>query len=434
MNKEEIPLNHGRHTYLPDFHVIINSEIKEHFLNKAKDKKIKIEDKKIHPFLIQSKILNLNQVIFEVTQDCDLKCKYCIYGDAYHNQRRPAPRDMELQTAKKGIDKVYQIIKNREKREFSVGFFGGEPLLRFDLIKRSIAYAKKVFSEWNLNLFITTNMTILNPEIIKFLFDQKINLNVSLDGPKDIHDAKRVFSDGSGSFDLVIKNLKEIKRINEEYFKNISFTAVYSNDLSIRKVYDFFVGSELLNQNAVLSNWVNKYETDYYERYPYDKKEVNREIDEILDTIMDKARRNKELTIFDQHVIFKYQMLGESLIRKQFTTLANTCLFDSRLYIDVDGKFHVCEKINHKFPFGDVEEGVDFDRATQYINDFAAVNKKICNHCEIRFLCERCIATLASNGIFEPDQKLCDEMKIDAVKKLENYIKLHKNKVIKNEG
>ncbi|MEA3295822.1 MAG: radical SAM protein [Patescibacteria group bacterium] len=134
----------------------------------------------------------MNQLSLEITQNCNLRCKYCVYGEDYFYYRSRSNKEMEYEVTKKGIEYVFNIINERNKKEFSLSFYGGEPLLNFEIIKKIVKYSKKLFNKWKLRFSITTNGTLIDEEIINFLILNNFQVLISLDGPKDVHDAKRI--------------------------------------------------------------------------------------------------------------------------------------------------------------------------------------------------------------------------------------------------
>lgn len=425
-----IALKNGRYLYLDDYNTIINNEIKDFFLRHANGRKLELQEPKIDRDLLESKTLSLKQLLFEVTQGCTLKCKYCIFGDAYKEQRDPSLKKMNFETARKGIDYIYGLLKNRENKELTLSFYGGEPFMNFPLIKEIFSYAGNVFKGWKLKPSATSNLTILNDEIIKFLLENDFELHVSLDGPKEHHDAKRVFHDGGGSFDVIMENLEKIRRADEEYFKKIVFIAVFSNDLSYTDLHLFFSRHPLIKDNIMRINGVNQYGTDYYIRYPYDKKRLLGEIEDLLELLKKKIIEDNPLSPVERFMRTQYRLFSEALQTDKTTTLANSCLFDSRLYIDAGGRFHVCERMNDKFPFGDVDRGLDFEKMKSIADDFKTTVREYCSDCEVRHLCDRCFATFAGDGVFKPDPHHCAQLKKNIAKRMETWLDLKQTGVI----
>lgn len=109
---------------------------------------------------------------------------------------------MDWNTAKKSLD--FLLEHSIDNEIVNIGFYGGEPMIEFDLIKKCIEYAKEIFKGKDIQFSITTNGTLINKKIIRYFVKNKVNLTISLDGPKEVHDKNRRFCNGSGTFDKII--------------------------------------------------------------------------------------------------------------------------------------------------------------------------------------------------------------------------------------
>jgi uncharacterized protein len=348
----------------------------------------------------------------------------------YPFQRLHSNESIDLQAAKDGLDYIYRFIKNRKNKKFSIGFYGGEPLIEIDVIKEIVDYAKRLFKDWELRFNITTNASAMNEKIIDFFIDNRFNVSISIDGPEENHNAKRVFPDGKGTFKTVMDNLEELRNKDENYYiDNVSFSTVYSNDLSLEKLYLFFIENDLVNRNAVRFNRVNSLNTTYYDKYPYDRGKNRREFNKIFNIILGKQKQKEDLFPIEKSIFETFTGLMENLKVKRTTILAGACLFNNRLYIDVNGRFHLCEKMNDKFPFGDVKSGLDFAKMIKIVRDFAGLIKRNCLDCGVRFLCRRCYIHFARDGRFSMDPEFCESQQ-KLFNRLEKILDLKEENVI----
>lgn len=135
-----------------------------------------------------------------ITRRCNMSCTYC-YSDN-------GAADIDEDTARRAVDLAYELVPPGEPLD--LGFFGGEPLLRFDLMKKVVPYVRVKEKQACVQtaLSVTTNGTVVNPDVLRFLREERFAYCVSLDGPRDVHDRYRVFADGSGSFARVTRNLR----------------------------------------------------------------------------------------------------------------------------------------------------------------------------------------------------------------------------------
>ena len=159
-----------------------------------------------------------------ICHDCNLRCRYCFADEgAYHAKRE----FMTLEVAKKAIDFLIENSGNRKVLE--TDFFGGEPLMNFDVVKETVYYAKEQAAKRGKRFLftLTTNGLLLKDDIADFLNKEFENVVLSLDGRKEVHDAVRKTVNGKGSFDLVIENLKNFVKIrgDRHYYVRGTFTA-----------------------------------------------------------------------------------------------------------------------------------------------------------------------------------------------------------------
>ena len=155
-----------------------------------------------------------------MTQNCNFRCKYCVYSGAENSyQRVHSNKVMNWNTARKAIDFLWE--HSIDSKDVNIGFYGGEPLLEFDLIKKAIEYSRKKFMGKEISFSMTTNGTLLTEEIIRFLSKNKVQLVISLDGAKEINDENRVFKNGSGTYDRVIRKIDLIKQIDSVYANSV---------------------------------------------------------------------------------------------------------------------------------------------------------------------------------------------------------------------
>ena len=172
----------------------------------------------------------------ELTHHCNLACKYCAFGEHYDQGRAVTPESLSFDTAKQA---VMQFLSHKPK-EAGIGFYGGEPLLEFDLIKRVVLYAESLARDEDMKLTfsVTTNGTLLTDERIHFLARHKFSVMVSLDGDKESHDRYRVFrsranpEEHGGSFDVVTRNMRRFVELYPDYAgRGIILTLTATSDV-----------------------------------------------------------------------------------------------------------------------------------------------------------------------------------------------------------
>lgn len=166
----------------------------------------------------------IKALCLNIAHDCNLRCKYCFASEGKYNGKREL---MSSETGKRAIDFV--IENSGPRHNIEVDLFGGEPLMNFDAVKEIVKYARGREKECNKNIrfTITTNATLLNDEIMKFIDDEMGNVVLSIDGRKEINDKIRVRYDGTGSFDAImpkIKKMVEMRQDGKQYYVRGTFT------------------------------------------------------------------------------------------------------------------------------------------------------------------------------------------------------------------
>jgi uncharacterized protein len=165
----------------------------------------------------------IKAMCLHIAHDCDLRCGYCFAGTgSFHGERMLMP----FEVGKAALD--FLIENSHERRNLEVDFFGGEPLLNFDVVKQLVAYGRALEKKYDkvFRFTITTNGTALTDEIIDYLNDEMSNVVISIDGRKEVHDAIRKTKDGQGSYDAIIGNAKKFvaRRADKDYFIRGTFT------------------------------------------------------------------------------------------------------------------------------------------------------------------------------------------------------------------
>ena len=192
------------------------------------------------------------QLTLQVTQQCNLRCEYCTYSGIYNRNRTHSSKRMSWEVAKKSID--FFLKRNIAISEIVIGFYGGEPLLEFDLIKKCVKYAKQQVEGKTIVFNMTTNGTLLNDEIVDFLVEHDFKLSISLDGSKSEHDKNRKFLNGQGSFDIIINNIQRIKQRYPEYDQKLTIMTTVNPHIDIDCVLEFFNSSEIFTDKFIMFN------------------------------------------------------------------------------------------------------------------------------------------------------------------------------------
>ncbi|MDX2269320.1 MAG: quinohemoprotein amine dehydrogenase maturation protein [Bryobacter sp.] len=153
----------------------------------------------------------LQTLVINLTNQCNLSCQYCYeYGEDKVATPDGKPKFMEWETAQQSVDFLLREAKGRKSAHIT--FFGGETLMNFPLLKQVVDYADAEGQRAGMALdySLTTNATLLRPEIVEYLAEKRIGVTVSMDGPPELNDKLRVFANGKGSYDVIAPKVKEL--------------------------------------------------------------------------------------------------------------------------------------------------------------------------------------------------------------------------------
>ena len=158
-----------------------------------------------------------------IAHDCNLACKYCFAEEGEYHGRRAL---MSFEVGKKALD--FLIANSGNRRNLEVDFFGGEPLMNWQVVKDLVAYGREQekIHDKNFRFTVTTNGVLLNDEIQEFINQEMDNVVLSLDGRKEVNDHMRPFRNGKGSYDLIVPKFQKLaeSRDQQKYYIRGTFT------------------------------------------------------------------------------------------------------------------------------------------------------------------------------------------------------------------
>lgn len=353
----------------------------------------------------------LSSIILQVTQNCNLRCEYCIYSGSYNNRVHTNKR-MSLTTAKKCID--YLISHSKQLNEVSIGFYGGEPLLEFNLIKEVVNYSKKVGEGKNIYFNLTTNGTLFTPEIVDFFVKNDITAMISLDGNQEIHDKSRIFaSSGKGSHSIILKNVHYIKSTYPEYYKkHITFNTVINPENEYDCIDNFISNEDVLKNSIFLSSAINNnysakkrvISENYLTGKNYDRFLILLSKLKFIDSKNMSPLSKIESSLLDE---FRYEKnLDGRLELPEVWHHGGPCIPGAfRVFVTADGDFFPCERVSENSQLGKIgnlNDGIDIDRATKILN-IGKIYEDKCFDCWAYSYCDICIAKIDDTCCSEKD-------------------------------
>ncbi len=237
----------------------------------------------------------IKAMCLNVAHDCNLRCKYCFASTGEYGSGRKL---MDIETGKRAIDFLLKYSGTRKNLEMD--FFGGEPLMNFDLVKEVVKYARSKEKEYNKNFrfTITTNGVLLTEDKMDFINKEMSNVVLSLDGRKEVNDRLRVRVDGSGSYDQIVPNFQKFVKMrgDGQYYVRGTFTK-YNKDFADDVLHFYAKGFEQISIEPVVTD----------PKLPYalteeDLPEVFAEYEKLSNQIIE-TRRNGEFFNFFHFMI-----------------------------------------------------------------------------------------------------------------------------------
>jgi uncharacterized protein len=175
----------------------------------------------------------IKALCLHIAHTCNLNCEYCFASQGKYQGERAL---MSFEVGKRAFD--FLIENSGTRRNLEVDFFGGEPLMNFDVVKQLVAYARSIEKQHNKNFrfTLTTNGMLIDDDVIDFCNKEMSNVVLSLDGRKEVHDRFRVDYAGKGSYDKILPKFKRLvdKRGGKDYYMRGTFTHAntdFTNDI-----------------------------------------------------------------------------------------------------------------------------------------------------------------------------------------------------------
>ncbi len=350
----------------------------------------------------------LRFLVLEITQRCNMRCKYCCYSGAYLYDRTHSKKSMDEQTAKSAIELL--ISSSSQSRHRGISFYGGEPLLEFKKIMRLCDFALRLTKDGPpVSFHIDTNGILLTKEVLRFLISRGIFVQVSLDGPQEIHDRWRVVLNGWGSYTTIMTNLKRILDYDPDYFiSHISFGVTLAPPFDLVTVDDFF--AEMFPMNLVAPRIVNSRDTLLFR--PYDDfandKRLQDGIDEVAHRYISARIRGSDPTNFEKGMWDRLMIRIHSTCPVSPSTpfcAAGICVPGQRkLFVTSEGTFHPCEKVGTAFRIGNVARGIDEQEVRNLVNEYVETVKNRCVGCWAARLCSLCFARVRKGNIIDQNR------------------------------
>ncbi|MCB2362189.1 radical SAM protein [Clostridium estertheticum] len=417
---------------------IVDGWSEEEFVKKYKKiidssapvKKEQVTEEKLLKYLFDE-AQGFKQLVLETTSSCNLRCKYCIYSDQYPTYKTYENKYMSFDLAKKAVDlylKNFKRVQYRNpSRTATIGFYGGEPLLNFKLIKQVVNYIKEEYTE-KVSFNLTTNGLLFLGEVQDFLAKNDFCIIVSLDGNEENHDRNRVKINGEGSFSEVMNNIGSFRKNHPDYGK-FALSACYDLKSDLLEYEKFINDENLFLAKLALIEASN---TTYYNQFTQNDIDKFNENNEILGRKFYTAAKEGKV----EKNSFLYSYIGLNYSQFAFHSVYNekrpailpytgACIPGEKLYVTIDGNIHMCEKINSNYPIGNISDGLNYNEIINIINRYNDVVTRKCNECNVTRFCNLCYSQCSTcSNEFNNSDNVCKNIETNTINTLVKYVNL----------
>ncbi len=310
-----------------------------------------------------------------IAHDCNLACRYCFAEEGEYHGRRAL---MTYEVGKQALD--FLIANSGNRRNLEVDFFGGEPLMNFQVVKDLVKYGReqeKIHNK-NFRFTLTTNGVLLNDDIMEFANKEMANVVLSIDGRKEVHDHMRPFRNGAGSYDMIVPKFQKVaeSRNQTNYYVRGTFTR---NNLDFADDVKQFV--DLGFKQISVEPVVAQPEEDYSIREE-DLPKIMDEYDRLARYIVDCRKEGKWFNFFH----FMMDLSGGPCVAKRLSGCGSGTEY---LAVTPWGDIYPCHQFvgEEDYLMGNVFEGI---KRTDLREEFKCSNvysKPKCKDCFSKFYC-----------------------------------------------
>ena len=310
-----------------------------------------------------------------IAHDCNLACQYCFAEEGEYHGRRAL---MSFEVGKKALDFLVAHSGNRINLE--VDFFGGEPLMNWQVVKDLVAYGRSLEEPHHkkFRFTLTTNGVLLNDEILEFCNKEMANVVLSIDGRKEVHDRMRPFRGGQGSYDLIVPKFRKVaeSRNQMNYYVRGTFTH-HNLDFSKDVLHLADLGFQQISVEPVVAK-----PEDHYAIQEEDLPVLMEEYDKLAKEIIRYRKEGKGFNFFH----FMIDLEGGPCVAKRLSGCGSGTEY---LAVTPWGDLYPCHQFvgNEEFLMGNVEEGIVRTDIRDCFKECNVYAKDKCKKCFAKFYC-----------------------------------------------
>ena len=345
-------------------------------------------------------------LILEVTQECTLRCGYCVYSGNYYNMRKHSNRYMNYEVIKRSLD--FYAEHSRALSEVNISFYGGEALIRLDEVKYAVAYARRIFKDKSVHFHISSNGTTLTGSVTEWLNNNEdVGITVTLNGLS--HDKYRRFPSGEGSLDVIERNLFKIRLCYPRLWKRMDFIA---NVASLRELLDLRTYyMEHIGKPPLLITGILAYGGNENIRRIINTTDAAQVVDEVHRLYFEE-KDPYIVPYYDTDIAgIEDRAIGQ---RDKVCIETASCMpFTSSLFISAAGEFGVCEKAGACSRLGNIYQGINTDYICRMLEAVWKIMNRRCRECWCQRLCTICLKDfqISPQGEVSLPESLCLDMR-----------------------
>lgn len=310
-----------------------------------------------------------------IAHDCNLACKYCFAEEGEYHGRRAL---MSLEVGKKALDFLIENSGNR--RNLEVDFFGGEPLMNWEVVKELVRYGRSKEEEHDkkFRFTLTTNGVLLNDEVMEFVNREMSNVVLSLDGRKEVNDTMRPFRNGAGSYDLIVPKFQKLAESRNQTNYYVRGTFTHNNlDFSNDVIHFADLGFKQMSIEPVVG--------DDNEKYAIKQEDLPAIMEEYDKLAKEYIKRQKEGNGFN-FFHFMIDLEQGPCVAKRLSGCGSGTEY---LAVTPWGDLYPCHQFvgQEEFLLGNVFEGI---KRTEICDEFKMCNvyaKEKCQKCFAKYYC-----------------------------------------------
>ena len=310
-----------------------------------------------------------------IAHDCNLACRYCFAEEGEYHGRRAL---MSFEVGKQALD--FLIANSGNRRNLEVDFFGGEPLMNWQVVKDLVKYGREQEKKHgkNFRFTLTTNGVLLDDEVMEFCNREMANVVLSIDGRKEVHDFMRPFRKGKGSYDLIVPKFRKFaESINQDkYYVRGTFTR-HNLDFAKDVLHLADLGFKQISVEPVVA-----LPEEEYALREEDIPQICEEYDRLAAEMIKRHREGKEFNFFH----FMIDLTGGPCVYKRLSGCGSGTEY---LAVTPWGDFYPCHQFvgEEAFLMGNVFDGL---KASELQEEFKGCNvyaKEKCRNCFAKFYC-----------------------------------------------